>query len=244
MRVSARSFPSLVLALLAAGLLVTLAAPGAQAAAPTILLLHGGGWMSGTPSTMIPWQNDFRAHGYRTRLVAYPFDVTRSIDHVAAIVQEERLRGASVIAYGTSAGGTIAAALAATGRVDGAVNISGPTDFTRWISPTGLLVGLDMSTAEKRAASPYWRLNGRQSPQLLQCGWADPVTTYDQCTRYVSRARAGNPDTTLHAVLNVHSQWESDRDRARDWVQERWPAARSAGRKARRPLLRLPRRAT
>ena len=244
MQSSARSISPLLLALLAAGLLLALAAPGAQAAVPTVVLLHGGGWMSGTPSSMIPWENDFRAHGYRTRNVAYPFDVTRSVDHVAAIVQEERLRGHAVIAYGMSAGGTIAAALAATGRVDGAVNISGPTDLTRWISPTGLLVGLNMSPAAKRAASPYWRLNGRQSPQLLQCGWADPVTTYDQCTRYVSRARAGNRDTTLHAVLNAHGQWGSDRDRARAWVQERWPVASSAARPARRPLPRLRRRST
>jgi len=227
---TARSLIVLPAALLAAVVAVALAAPAAQAAritvppAPMILLLHGGGWMTGTPSSMIPWQDNFRAHGYRTRIVPYPFDITRSIQSVALVVEEERRRGAPVIAYGMSAGGTIAAALAANGRVDGAVNISGPTDLTRWLSPIGLLAGFKLSPAAKRAASPYWRLNGHQAPQLLQCGWADPITTVDQCTRYVSRAKAGNPDTTLQAVLNVHSQWASDRDRARAWVQARWPA--------------------
>jgi acetyl esterase/lipase len=232
-----RSSAPVLAALLAAALLAALAAPAnAEARAPMILLLHGGGWLGGTPGSMTPWKEDFRAHGYRTRIVAYPLgSVARSIRHVEAIAVEERARGDSVIAYGMSAGGSIASALAATGRVDGAVNVNGPTDFTRWVSPVGVVIMLaaQMGAHEQRAASAYWRLNGRQAPQLLQCGWADPVTTYDQCTRYVAKAALGNADTKLHATLNAHSQWLSDRDRARAWVQARWPAfdARAAVRR-------------
>ncbi len=219
--------------LLLAGLLLALATPAAHAA-PTILLLHGGGWQTGNASEMTAVRDDFEAHGYRTRVVAYPLGrVTRSIDFAAAAARAERERGEPVIAYGVSSGGTIAAALAATGEVDGAVDVIGPTDFTRWDSLAGAVIMLaaKMSSAEKLSASPYWRLAGHQSPQLLQCGRLDPVTPYDQCTRYVARAAAGNPDTTLQSMLNAHSQWPADRDRAREWVQARWPVSRSSTRR-------------
>ena len=214
-------------ALLAVTVLAALTSPlQAHAAAPMVLLLHGGGWQSGDPTSMYAYRDDFEAHGYRTRVVAYPLgSVTASIDYVDAIAQTERLAGEPVIAYGISSGGTIAAALAAAGRVDGGVNIVGPTDFTTWLSPAGLAIMLlaNMSEAEKRSASPYWRLNGLQTPQLLQCGLPDPITTYDQCTRYAAAAQQGNPDTSLQAMLNAHAQWPGDRDRARAWVQARWP---------------------
>jgi acetyl esterase/lipase len=222
-------------ALLGAALLVTLTAPAdartararAPAAAPMILLLHGGGWQTGDPASMNPWRDDFAARGYRTRIVAYPLgNVTRSIDYTDAIAQQERLAGAPVIAYGISAGGTIAAALAAGGRVDGGVNVIGPTDFTRWLSPVGTydMLAAHMTAAEKRSASPYWRLHGLQTPQLIQCGLADPVTTYDQCTRYASAARGANADTTLQSMIDAHAQSAAERDHARAWVQARWPA--------------------
>jgi len=227
--------PRVIFTLVVTAVVLALAsAARAQAEAPMVLLLHGGGWRSGDPGSMVAHKQDFEAHGYRTRNVAYPLgDVAASIDYVDAIAQQERLRGAPVIAYGVSAGGTIAAALGAAGRVDGSVDVIGPTDFTRWVSPVGVtsMLALGMSNAEKVSLSPYWRLRGRQAPQLLQCGLADPVTTYDQCTRYVAQAAAGNPDTTLQAMLNAHAQWSGDRDRARAWVQARWPASRASARR-------------
>lgn len=235
--------PRLFLALVATATLAALAAPApANATAPMVLLLHGGGWQTGVPSSMYPYRDDFAARGYRTRVVAYPLrNVTYSIDYVDAIAQEERLAGEPVIAYGISAGGTIAAALAAQGRVDGAVDVIGATNFTTWFAPAGQVIMLlaNMSAAEKVSASPYWRLNGLQTPQLLQCGQLDPVTTYDQCTSYTDRARQGNPDTTLQAMLNAHAHWPADRDRARAWVQARWPASNTT---ARAKLRRTPAR--
>ena len=212
----------------ALAMLLAFALPSpAHAAGATVVLLHGGGWETGDAASMTPWRDDFAAYGYRTLMVDYPLgNVTASIAYVDKIVQQERLRGGPVIAYGLSAGGTIAAALAAAGRVDGAVDAFGPTDFTTWLSPIGLTImsAVHMSGAEKRSASPYLRLNGLQTPQLLQCGLADPVTGYGQCARYAAAARRGNPDTTLQPTLNAHGQWPGDRRRAREWVQARWPA--------------------
>ncbi len=198
------------------------------AARPTVMLLPGGGWQHVWPDTLRAWQRDFERFGYAALLVAYPAgSVIRAIEHVAAIAAGLRARGVAVIAYGISAGGTIAAALAATGEVDGAVNVVGPSDFTRWFTPGGqhIMRQLRMSAAERRAASPYWRLNGRQAPQLVQCGVADPIVTFDQCLRYAAAARRGNRDTTLTAMVNAHGQWDFlDRVQARDWVRARWPA--------------------
>ena len=228
------------LQVLVAAATMMIAAPAAHAS-PTILLLHGGGWQGGNGSEMNGWRSDFEAHGYRTVVVVYPLGrVTRSIDYTATLARQERLRGEPVIAYGMSAGGTIASALAAEGIVDGAVNVIGPTDFTRWDSAAGavLMLAAKMSSAEKRSASPFWRLGPRAAPQLVQCGKLDVVTPWSQCTRYVARAAGYNPDTSLYAMLNTHDQWPGDRDRARAWVQARWPAVSTSVRRPARPLHR------
>lgn len=189
----------------------------------TVLLLPGGGWQHADPATMEPWIQDFAAHGIRARAITYPLkNVIAAIDAARQVAVAEP---GPVVAYGISAGGTIAAALAATGDVAGAVNIAGPTDFTRWISPAGLQImrQIGMRTyAQKRAASPYWRLNGRQSPQLVQCGAIDPLVEETQCERYTSAARRGNPDTTLRRMLDAHHQSGTERDAAREWIVRRW----------------------
>ena len=225
---------------LVAALTLMIAAPAVHAS-PTILLLHGGGWQTNDNSEMSGWSSDFQAYGYRTVFVEYPLgSVTRSIDYTATVARRERLRGEPVIAYGISAGGTIASALAAEGIVDGAVNIVGPTDFTRWDSAAGAVIMLaaKMSSAEKRSASPFWRLGPNAAPQLLQCGKLDVVTPWSQCTRFVARAAGFNPDTTLQGMLNAHDQWPGDRDRARAWVQARWPAVSTSVRRLSRHLHR------
>lgn len=197
-----------------------------QRRAPLVLLLPGGGWQHADPETMRPWLTDFAAHGIRARAITYPLkNVIAAID---AVRQDAAAEPGPVIAYGISAGGTIAAALAATGDVAGAVNIAGPTDFTRWMSPAGLQImrQIGMRTpAQKRAASPYWRLNGLQSPQLVQCGIADPLVEYTQCARYASAAYNSQRDTRLQPMVNAHAQSSRDRMIAREWIAAHWPAS-------------------
>lgn len=201
-------------------------APTASSAptVPTVLLLPGGGWQHADPDTMAPWAWDFARHGIRARAITYPLrDVPAAIRYVAQVAAREP---GPVIAYGISAGGTIAAALAATGQIAGAVNIAGPTDFTRWMSPFGspIMAQIGMrSYAQKRTASPYWMLNGRQVPQLIQCGLADPLVEWTQCARYAHAAHLGQRDTRLDAMANAHAQSSLDRDRARAWIAARWP---------------------
>ncbi len=197
--------------------------PAPPATAPTVLLLHGGGWRSGHPNGMEPQAADLRAHGINARSIAYPFgSVARALEHVQRVAAQE---SPPVVLYGISAGGTLAAALAASGDVDGGINVSGPTDFPNWITPSGLELKhkLRISRAEQFAVSPIHRLNGRQTPQLVQCGVADPLVDYPtQCVRYHRKARAGNADTTLQQTI-AHGQALDDHARARAWIQTRWP---------------------
>lgn len=195
-------------------------ASAASESKPIVILLPGGGWQTSYPATMQPWVDDFRSHGIQARAISYPTgNVVRAIDYVRSVVAAER---GPVVLYGISAGGTIAAAIAAEGSVAGAVNLVGPTDFTRWTG-MGLVYmrEIGMTTyAQKRAASPYWRLT-QPSPQLQQCGLADPLVTYEQCLRYDDAARKLQPDTRLDALVNGHSQSAAERAVAREWVAAR-----------------------
>lgn len=190
---------------------------------PLVLLLPPGGFQHADPATMRPWVDDFRAHGMEARAISYPLrTVVGAIEYVAGIAASEPR---PVIAYGLSAGGTIAAGAAATGAVEGAVSIAGPMDFTRWVSPAGLKIMRDIgmtSYAQKRAASPFWLLNGRQAPQLVQCGVADPLVEETQCERYASAAWRGNRDTTLRRMVDAHHQSSAERDVAREWIVRRF----------------------
>lgn len=202
-------------------LLVLALAPIARAA-PTVILLPGGGWETAYPATMQPWVDDFRAHGIRAFAISYPLrDVPGAIRYVRDVAVTEP---PPVILYGISAGGTLAAAVAADGGVAGAVDVVGPTDFTRWAGAGHLYMRqIPMNSyAQKRAASPYWRLTPEASPQLIQCGVADPIVTFDQCLRYAHAARLLQPDTRLDTLIQAHAQWPRDRDAARAWITARW----------------------
>ena len=190
----------------------------------TVLLLHGGGWQGGGPENMQPWADDFARHGMRAIAISYPLrDVLGAIEHVRRVAAQQP---GPVVLYGISAGGTIAAALAAQGAVAGAINLVGPTDLTRWASPAGLRImrqlGLD-TYAERRAASPYWMLAGRQTPTLTQCGLADPFVEWTQCQRWAAAAFKGQSDTRLHSLIGGHSQSSRDRAIAREWIRARFP---------------------
>ena len=51
-------------------------------------------------------------------------------------------------------------------------------------------------------------------------------------TRYVAAASQANTDTQLQSMTNAHGQSVADRARARNWIKERWPAAKRSGKRA------------
>lgn len=200
-------------------------ADGANAAVrahPTVLLFPGGGWQVANPVDMQPWVDDFHNHGMHAVAVTYPLaDVNKAIAYgawVAARLPEP------VIAYGISAGGTIATALAADGRVAGAVNVVGPTNLTTWGTPAGsYILGL-MPNLDRRAASPFYDLTQDASPMLLQCGTQDPLVPCAQSAAYVKRARRYQRDTRQSRMRGVgHGQLRSGMRVAQRWIARRWP---------------------
>lgn len=189
---------------------------------PTVLVMPGGAWVRADPAMMRPQVDALRARGYRARAITYPLgSPLKAIRYVETYVR--RIPG-PVILYGLSAGGTIAAALAAKGEVAGAVDMVGPTDLLRWTTPFGLAtrVALHRSRQELKDASPYWRLNGRQSPQLVVCGRYDTYVPCRQSAAYVRAARQGQRDTNLLMTLGEHEDRPSDTLRAVSWIARRW----------------------
>lgn len=92
---------------------------------PTVVLIHGGGF---TSRAALANKLAISEAGWKTVEVSYPFgDVAAAYRAVAAQIP----KSGPVIAFGESAGGTIALWLAAHRRVDCAISVGGPTDFTR-----------------------------------------------------------------------------------------------------------------
>jgi dienelactone hydrolase len=93
-----------------------------------VLLLHAGGFVGGAPGDVAN-RVAIEQAGFRTQPVAYPLgDVPAAYRAASALVPP----GRHVVAYGESAGGTIAAWLAAHGRVNAAVTVGAPTDLRQW----------------------------------------------------------------------------------------------------------------
>jgi acetyl esterase/lipase len=199
----------------------------------TILLLHGGGFNGGDPSTVAPIASDLRDDGYRVIVVPYldrnpTGNVLGEINTVKSYAENAKLRG-PVVTYGVSSGATLAAALASRGEVDGAVVAGGPMNLLTWFSLDGYLasqrhwIELGMSREDRRSASPYYRIAGKQSPQLMLYGDIDPLVSVEQGISYARVARRGQPDTTLKVMtIALHTFTERFRRQARAWIRQRW----------------------
>lgn len=199
----------------------------------TILLLHGGSFNGGNPSTVAPLARDLRGDGYRVIVVPYRDrnpngNILDQIDTVKGYAANAKLRG-PVVTYGVSAGATLAAALASRGEVDGAIVAGGPMNLLTWFSLDGRLAGqrywieLGMSREDRRNASPYYRIAGKQSPQLMLYGDIDPLVNVEQGISYARVARKGQPDTSIK-VMPFSAHWfpERFRSQARAWIRQRW----------------------
>jgi acetyl esterase/lipase len=217
----------------------------------TVLVLHGGGFSGGDPASVEPIASDLRAAGYNAIAVPYRHEnptgnVLGEIATVRRYAKDFEGYG-PVIAYGTSAGGTLAGALAASGDVAGAVVAGGPSNLLTWICVSPLTIpsywqALGMTTADRRAASPYYRLSSRTSPQLLLYGDVDPIVTVDQGLSYYNAARKRQSDTKFTLMtISPHAFYEQYRVQARQWIQQRWPVRANA---RARPARVKPMRAT
>jgi acetyl esterase/lipase len=202
-----------------------------------IMLLHGGGFNGGLPASVAPIASDLRGAGYNVIAVPYRDEnpTGNILGEIATVRRYARDAGRNgpVVAYGVSAGGTLAAALAARGDVAGAVVAGGPTNLLTWICLSPLTTpsywkSLGMSTADRRAASPFFRLDGHQSPQLLLYGDVDLLVPIDQGITYFHAARLRQADTKFTLMpVSPHMFRAPYVDEAREWIQQRWPVGRA-----------------
>jgi acetyl esterase/lipase len=202
----------------------------------TVLFMHGGAWAGGSPAELEPLAAQYRSLGYNAVSIEYRDgnnDIVHLIDNVQAQVSKYRSNG-PVVLYGVSAGGTLAAALAAAGKVDGAVVIGGPTDLPAWSSnpyraflARQVLDALGMKRDEFREASPIRRLSDRPAPQLLQYGDRDQFVPFEQGATYARAARKRQPDIKLETLKGVdHSRLgttPASVAHALEWIRRRWP---------------------
>ncbi len=175
-------------ATLLAGLLLALPATASAAAPPEVgrgssvtphlIMIHGGSFLFEDPTFRSRTAGVARAAGFVPHYLSYPLgDLPAAV--LAARDEAARLRAkygrASVYAYGTSAGGTLAALLAGDGLVAAAVAKAPISDLLAWQWPLGAYgpdyfeqVGMTpeamrrLSPLRRRAISPLLILHGRR----------------------------------------------------------------------------------
>lgn len=111
-------------------------APAVAEPRPVLLLIHGGGFVEGSPAGM-----DYaaaaaaREGSFATAQPAYPLnDLAGAFERLKAVALARRAEGRDVYAYGDSAGGAIAVWLASRGYVRAAAAKAPPTALVGWRS--------------------------------------------------------------------------------------------------------------
>jgi pimeloyl-ACP methyl ester carboxylesterase len=219
--------PSAAALLLAAALVLLTPAAGARADAidpaqavdsrPQLLLIHGGSFLFEDPTFEALTSGPAIAAGFGPHYLTYPLDdLPGAVLAARAAARELRERyGPEVYAYGSSAGGTLAALLAGDGLVAAAAAKAPPTDLVGWEWPLAAYgpdyyerIGAD--TAARYRLSPLRRAARR--PLLVVQGRLDRVVPLSMSEAYAAKfARV-----RLWAVPGGHHT-----ERARPWVLER-----------------------
>lgn len=165
-----------------------------KALLPIVLLLHGGGWTHGSATDEAYSMAAIQRTGLRAVSIDYPLnDPMGAMRAAQKAARYYHRRGRKVFAYGHSAGGTIAAQLAARGQVDAAVIWEAPINLFTWRA--GYLgapkfwenMGVDRST--RRSLSPVHRIDRNCTRHtLLLYGDKDTTVGLDQMQDYRYRA--------------------------------------------------------
>lgn len=165
---------------------------GGSAVVPQLLLIHGGSFLYEDPTFESLTRPAARAAGFEPHYLRYPLDDMPAA-FKAARAEAIRLRaayGSAVYAYGSSAGGTLAALLAGDGLVSAAVAKAPPSDLLDWRWPLGAY-GTDyyrqigLSSEARRRLSPLRRPARR--PLLLLHGRYDGIVPVAQSIAYAAK---------------------------------------------------------
>ncbi len=169
---------------------------------PGILIIHGGGWVSGERSMLVPMAEQLAKHGYVTVTVEYRlgpealypagvYDLKAAIRWMRAAGPEYGIDTNRIAAYGCSAGGELAAFLGTTGddpkfegnggylghssRVQAVVDVDGLLDFTNVNSTK-----YDNNPKKPSAAHRWFGASYKEKPELWR--EASPITYVGKST--------------------------------------------------------------
>ena len=97
---------------------------------PILLMFHSGGFLFGSPDSLAEAEEVAEDHGFAPVPIAYPLgDLSAAVGAARDAAGSTGRGGRAIFAYGESAGGTLAALLAAEGRVKAAATYSQLTDI-------------------------------------------------------------------------------------------------------------------
>jgi acetyl esterase/lipase len=220
-------------------------------ARPLLIWIHGGAFMSGDKAENRVIWNDLMKRGYAVATINYrlsgdakwPAQITdckAAVRFLRAHAKEYHLDAARFAVWGSSAGGHLAALVAASGdakkldvgehldqssAVACAVDMFGPIDFEKMPrrtdpnSPEGKMWGRSTADAPDlaREASPITYLSKTTPPMLIFHGDADTVISPEQSRLFqaaLEKAGATSELITLVGVGHSHVDvWARERDR-------------------------------
>lgn len=199
---------------------------------PAILVLHGGGWVSGHPSGMQPVVDELKAAGYGAASIPYSLkSMHRAISDIRVYVRALKREGYPVVIWGASAGGHLALCFAATGEIDGAVSFMAPTNLLIWkgewwLPASAIWKKLGLDRAERRHFSPVFRASRKAAPAMLFHGDKDTLVPFDHAHAYQRAVLAKVPrhDTLVTRMRGVGHELPPDRfvRAGIDWLDHRW----------------------
>jgi acetyl esterase/lipase len=192
-----------------------------RSATPVVLLINGGGWIH-TPTPLGVVADEARAAGFKPVWVNYPLNDLRAANiWVRRVAQYWRLRHREVFAYGLSAGGTMAALLAAQSRVDAAAVNAPPSDLLAWDGSLFVPGYWEMIRADedaRRKFSPYHQPH--VNPVRVYHSRADSFVPFSLSQSYDAKFSR----VSLVEIPGEHCEEQYARDTAAlalDWLRSR-----------------------
>jgi len=191
---------------------------GPVKAKTAIIVIHGGYFVVGSPGGTADTCAAFAAKGWRVINIDYPLgDLNGAYNAVSKAAVQAHKDHRQVVAYGESAGGSLAALAAARRWVDGAFAWAPVSNLISWNAktPSGHNIWdycLDSSLPLLRKMSAYYSANPQSAPLRVVHGRSDTVVPVKQ-SRALKRKyphmtlieRAGGHDATSSSYLSATS---------------------------------------
>ncbi|MFN8140026.1 MAG: alpha/beta hydrolase [Fimbriimonadales bacterium] len=185
--------------------------PSTTVAVPSVICIHGGGWISGDRTEMHPVASKFAENGFAAFCVGYrlaplhPYpaaieDCQFLVKHLRENAHSIGIKSDCIAAFGNSAGGHLAASLAVRDipgdiscRVDAAIDVCGLTDLTNpqqnhpmisWDFINQFLGRkYEEDTSKWIDASPLFHVTEQSAPTLIFHGDEDDIVWIEQSKR-------------------------------------------------------------